>query len=59
MHELGIVFQQHLMLGWRTILNNVMLQIEVRRLDKASYKERREQLLRRVGLGRVRRPLSR
>jgi NitT/TauT family transport system ATP-binding protein len=50
-HELGIVFQQHLMLGWRTILNNVMLQIEVRRLDKASYKKRAQSLLERVGLG--------
>jgi NitT/TauT family transport system ATP-binding protein len=50
-HELGIVFQQHLMLGWRTILNNVMLQIEVRRLDKARYKKRAQSLLERVGLG--------
>jgi NitT/TauT family transport system ATP-binding protein len=50
-HELGIVFQQHLMLGWRTILNNVMLQIEVRRLDKTSYKKRAQSLLERVGLG--------
>src|SRR5262245_30926139 len=32
-HDLGIVFQQHLLLAWRTILNNVLLQIEVRRLD--------------------------
>jgi len=24
-HELGVVFQQHLLLGWRTILNNVLL----------------------------------
>jgi NitT/TauT family transport system ATP-binding protein len=50
-HELGIVFQQHLLLPWRTILNNVLLQIEVRRLNKASYTERAEKLLRRVGLG--------
>jgi NitT/TauT family transport system ATP-binding protein len=50
-HELGIVFQQHLLLGWRTILNNVLLQIEVRRLNKARYVERAETLLKRVGLG--------
>ncbi len=50
-HDLGIVFQQHLLLGWRTILNNVLLQIEVRRLDKAAYTERALGLLRRVGLG--------
>jgi NitT/TauT family transport system ATP-binding protein len=50
-HDLGIVFQQHLLLPWRTILNNVLLQIEVRRLNKASYTERAEKLLARVGLG--------
>ena len=50
-HELGIVFQQHLLLPWRTILNNVLLQIEVRRLNRASYRERAERLLDRVGLG--------
>jgi len=50
-HELGIVFQQHLLLSWRTILNNVMLQIEVRRLDKTRYVQRAEALLARVGLG--------
>ena len=50
-HELGIVFQQHLLLAWRTILDNVMLQIEVRRLDKARYTERARNLLGRVGLG--------
>jgi NitT/TauT family transport system ATP-binding protein len=50
-HDLGIVFQQHLLLAWRTILNNVMLQIEVRRLDRARYAERAKSLLGRVGLG--------
>ena len=50
-HELGIVFQQHLLLPWRTILHNVLLQIEVRRVNRASYKERAERLLDRVGLG--------
>jgi NitT/TauT family transport system ATP-binding protein len=50
-HDLGIVFQQHLLLPWRTILNNVLLQIEVRRLNKSKYTERAEKLLRRVGLG--------
>lgn len=48
--ELGIVFQQHLLLPWRTILQNVMLQIEVRNLDKAKYRERSKRLLERVGL---------
>jgi NitT/TauT family transport system ATP-binding protein len=50
-HELGIVFQQHLLLGWRTILNNVLLQIEVRGLDKTSYRVQALKLLQRVDLG--------
>ena len=49
-HDLGIVFQQHLLLPWRTILNNVLLQIEVRRLARARYIPRAEELLARVGL---------
>lgn len=50
-HELGIVFQQHLLLPWRTILENVLLQIEVRRLTPAAYTDRAMALLTRVGLG--------
>jgi NitT/TauT family transport system ATP-binding protein len=50
-HELGVVFQHHLLLPWRTILNNVLLQIEVRKLDRSAYQERARQLLTRVGLG--------
>lgn len=49
--ELGVVFQQHLLLPWRTILSNVMLQIEVRRLKRAEYLPRAYDLLSRVGLG--------
>jgi NitT/TauT family transport system ATP-binding protein len=48
--ELGIVFQQHLLLPWRTIINNVLLQIEVRRRRVADYRERALGLLRKVGL---------
>ena len=50
-HDLGVVFQQHLLLPWRTILNNVLLQIEVRKLRRADYLARAQVLLRRVGLG--------
>jgi len=49
--NLGIVFQQHLLLPWRTILKNVMLQIEVRQLNVADYTDRALQLLQKVGLG--------
>jgi NitT/TauT family transport system ATP-binding protein len=29
---IGIVFQSHVLLAWRTVLQNIMLQIEVRKL---------------------------
>jgi NitT/TauT family transport system ATP-binding protein len=48
--DLGIVFQQHLLLGWRTILDNVLLQIEVRHRRVADYRDRAHDLLRKVGL---------
>jgi len=50
-HELGIVFQQHLLLPWRTILKNVMLQIEVRHSKTSDYLHRANVLLERVGIG--------
>jgi NitT/TauT family transport system ATP-binding protein len=50
-HELGIVFQQHLLLPWRTIVGNVLLQIEVRRRSVAEYRPRALDLLHRVGIG--------
>ena len=48
--ELGIVFQTDVLLDWRRILGNVMLQIEMRRLPRNSYLGRARQLLRKVGL---------
>jgi NitT/TauT family transport system ATP-binding protein len=48
--ELGIVFQQDLLVEWRSVLGNVMLQIDVRRLDRAAWLERARALLRLVGL---------
>jgi len=48
--QLGIVFQQHLLLPWRTILNNVLLQIEVRHGRVSAYTERAYALLSKVGL---------
>jgi NitT/TauT family transport system ATP-binding protein len=49
--DLGIVFQDHVLLEWRTALKNVMLQTEIRRLPKAAARARAEELLHRVGLG--------
>jgi NitT/TauT family transport system ATP-binding protein len=48
--ELGIVFQQHLLLPWRTVMNNVLLQIEVRHRPLSEYRERARLLLEKVGL---------
>jgi len=38
------------LLAWRTVLENVMLQIEMRRLDRAKYLPKAQALLRLVGL---------
>src|ERR1700748_2250708 len=47
----GIVFQSDTLLDWRTALDNVLVQIELRRLRKAKYQQRALDLLRSVGLG--------
>jgi len=49
--ELGIVFQRDVLLDWRTVLDNVLLPIEVKGLSKARYRERALELLNMVGLG--------
>jgi NitT/TauT family transport system ATP-binding protein len=48
--EVGIVFQNPVLLDWRTVIRNVLLQVESRRLDVASYRPKAEALLRSVGL---------
>lgn len=48
--ELGIVFQTDLLMPWRTVLENVLLQADVRKIrDKAAVEHARE-LLHQVGL---------
>src|ERR1700743_3384334 len=47
---LGVVFQESLLLPWRTILANVELPIDVKHLDKAEGRRRAKSLLRTVGL---------
>ena len=49
--EVGIVFQNPVLLDWRTVLGNVLLQIESRGLDVAAYRPKARELLRSVGLG--------
>ncbi len=48
--SIGIVFQSPLLMAWRTILQNVMLQIDIRGLKPADYREEAMRLLHLVGL---------
>ncbi|MEA3336381.1 MAG: ABC transporter ATP-binding protein [Chloroflexota bacterium] len=48
--NLGIIFQDSVLLDWRDVLSNVMLQIDIRKLDKATYEPRARDLLLDVGL---------
>lgn len=46
----GVVFQSDLLLYWRTILENILLPIEIKKLDVDSCRPRAETLLKQVGL---------
>jgi NitT/TauT family transport system ATP-binding protein len=48
--ELGIVFQQPVLLDWRTALGNVLFQVEMRGERPAGWRERAMALLEQVGL---------
>lgn len=48
--RLGVVFQESLLLPWRTILNNIMLPIDVRQLERKDGMERARRLMKMVGL---------
>jgi NitT/TauT family transport system ATP-binding protein len=47
---LGVVFQSPVLLDWRTALDNVLVQIELRGLDPDAYRDRALRLLDQVGL---------
>ena len=49
--DIGIVFQNPVLLEWRTALGNVMLQAEAKKLDRKSAEVRARSLLSAVGLG--------
>lgn len=46
----GVVFQTDLLLYWRNVLDNILLPIEIKGLDRKAYVERAKQLLEQVGL---------
>jgi NitT/TauT family transport system ATP-binding protein len=48
--DVGVIFQRDALLEWRTVLNNVLLQIDVRRLDRRRYEPVARELLARTGL---------
>jgi NitT/TauT family transport system ATP-binding protein len=48
--DVGIVFQEAILLDWRDVLSNVMLQIDIRRMDRATYEPVARHLLRSTGL---------
>jgi NitT/TauT family transport system ATP-binding protein len=49
--DVGIVFQESILLDWRDVLANVLLQVDIRRLDRATYEPVARHLLKATGLG--------
>ncbi|MBI3706188.1 MAG: ABC transporter ATP-binding protein [Proteobacteria bacterium] len=49
--DVGIVFQSPILLAWRTVLENVMLPIDVLGLPQETYRRKAVALLELVGLG--------
>src|SRR5882724_11532588 len=49
--DVGIVFQEAVLLQWRTVLDNVLLPSEILGLDKTGSRKRAMELLDLVGLG--------
>lgn len=48
--DVGIVFQQPILLEWRNVLDNVLFQIDMRGLDRSTYLPKALELLKAVGL---------
>jgi len=48
--DVGIVFQQPVLLPWRTIYQNVIFPVEIRKVNTTEYAPRAKNLLRLVGL---------
>ena len=48
--DIGIVFQNPVLMSWRTVLSNILLQAEIRGLDLDTHRERAMELLDLVGI---------
>ena len=48
--EVGIVFQESILLDWRDVLSNVLLQVDIRGMARATYEPVARHLLRSTGL---------
>ena len=48
--SVGVVFQSALLMPWRSVLSNILLQVEIRNLKVADYLEPARQLIDLVGL---------
>jgi NitT/TauT family transport system ATP-binding protein len=48
--DTGFVFQRDVLLDWRTVMDNVLLPAEFRRLDRRTHRERANELLSMIGL---------
>ncbi|MEM4282814.1 MAG: ABC transporter ATP-binding protein [Candidatus Woesearchaeota archaeon] len=49
-YNIGMVFQSPVLLRWRTVLRNILLPIEVKKLDTNQYLDRAKQLIQLTGL---------
>jgi NitT/TauT family transport system ATP-binding protein len=48
--DASVVFQRDVLLDWRSVLDNILLPVEIKRLDRRRYGERARELLGLVGL---------
>lgn len=48
--DLGIIFQDAVLMDWRDVLSNVLIQCDIRGLDKAKYEPIARKLIKDVGL---------
>jgi NitT/TauT family transport system ATP-binding protein len=49
-HDIGVVFQSPVLFPWRTVVDNVLIPIDVQKLDRRKYLSRARDLINLVGL---------